>query len=182
MLSLDEAYASESFVPPPYRITMLTALAVLAGGGYLLANLLHPATMRMSNAWYIDEQDGDKSLNPADAISLPATSIAPLKNKVGAPTVVRAMFVTCTTEKDRRLVYLEKYTPQAQAAFAKVQSGAESPSPSFLSSTQAGHLIRLPDPGAPWVPINSAAGVTILNGIKCEHRVPTYCAPSQSDK
>ncbi len=146
------------------------AAAVLVGGLYLVAMIVFPPTLRLKNAWFMDEQTGELIVEPA-------TAIPPLLNKNHQPALVRAIFVTGAGDKDRKLAYLEKYTPEAQAAFADVRSGAQPPTPAFLLATQAGHLIRRPDAGAGWVRTNSAEGVAILNGIKCDGGLARYCAP-----
>jgi hypothetical protein len=152
------------------RVITVLATALLLGGVYLLAMILFPPSLRTKNAWFMDEQTGQLVVEPA-------TAIPPLLNKDHQPTLVRAIFVTCTTDQDRRLAYLEKYTPEAQAAFADVRSGAQPLTPAFLFTTQTGHMIRRPDAGSRWVRATSAEGVAILNGIKCGESIPRYCPP-----
>jgi hypothetical protein len=146
------------------------AAAVLVGGLYLVAMIVFPPTLRLKNAWFMDEQTGELIVEPA-------TAIPPLLNKNHQPALVRAIFVTGAGDKDRKLAYLEKYTPEAQAAFADVRSGAQPPTPAFLLTTQTGHLIRLPAAGSPWVRAGSAEGVAILDGISCGSGAAHYCPP-----
>lgn len=92
----------------------------------------------------------------------PRTDIPPLANEKGEQTIVRAVFMTQSDVASKQLVYLEKYTPEIKEQLeGMVRSGA-----SWVESGEiaAGHLVRAPATGSPWVPMDSVEGCRIVKG------------------
>jgi len=163
---------------PSLGLIVPTALAVLIGGLYLLVHLIRPPALRLHQAWFIDEKDGKTALNPADAFAAGADNIPPLLNKEEKPAIVRAIFVFHGNYHQRQLAYLEKYTPRGQDAFDQIRQHVTDLSPWFLFTTQNGHLIRLPAPGSPWVPVGSPEAIKVFTRVYEGAKPLTYCPPS----
>ncbi len=121
----------------------------------------------------------------------PATELPPLKNAAGKRTVVRAVFITCTSCGNRQLGYLLKYTAAARSAKKYLDNppGKGAPQneigqfasevPTLKLQVANGTLIRLPKTGAHWVYAQSPQGTAIIRKVtECPgHRYARTCVP-----
>jgi len=106
-------------------------------------------------AYYIDEETGEESIQPMDAVP-------PLLNKNGKPTLVRVVKFTCDNNKTVTTAYYEKYTDRAKQEI-------EQKGPSAQEANLRGLLVRAPEKGSPWVPQLSPQGNEITQRAHCDN-------------
>ena len=133
-------------------VTVVLALAAIGGAVYYAVTSSHTKTAVLSG--FYDEATGE-------GVERSIRDVPPLKGKGGEMTVVRAGY---RTEADgaRKLAYLEKYSDQAKAEVEKHLRGEAEGPPNIPPD---GHLVRRPEPGSPWAPINSRQGREIVTGV-----------------
>lgn len=131
---------------------------------------------------------GSPGLGPTDryfydtathkVLTLPFSEIPPLIGETGKPTVVRAVFLTCSSCGNKRLAYLEKYTKQAQAALENLQKKARNVKTrseatrlalTAMSLRGNGLLVRSPKKGSQWYPRTSPEGMLIIAHMRCRN-------------
>lgn len=120
-----------------------------------------------STAYFWDTSNGTLHTRPM-------TDYPPLIGATGKPTLVQAYFYTCGSCADKKLAYLQKYSPQAKAMLDKmIQSGKAgkpqgfSPMAEEAMMSQNSQLVRSPAKGSPWVPISSPQGQQIITPPAC---------------
>jgi len=138
--------------------------ATLAAVPLVLAALLFgyssvsPPEAKWPVADYIDEETGEQSLRRSD-------EVPPLQGKSGGFTVVRAVYLTPSTQDKRFIGYFEKCTEEAKARAATARSAETGIlSPNF-TGLKGGILVRRPEKGSPWVNAESPEGVRMLDQI-----------------
>jgi hypothetical protein len=123
--------------------------------GYLGGNRgREPATM---NAFFMDEETGMVEIRLA-------SEIPPLIGKSGKPTVVLARFFTSSSDDSRKLIYLERCTPEVKLAVESARSG---PTLSMEASEALHHgtQVRAPEPNSPWYSAESRDGQAVMNAV-----------------
>jgi hypothetical protein len=145
--------------------------AYLAGGLIVLAAIIVFATRSSTpglptRAFYIDEETGEESLQPA-------TSVPPLNNKNGKPTLVQVMKFSCEkpgkvrgSGANAKVGYYRKYTPEAKRSIEQPPTDIERTEEAERLRTE-GEFVRLPAPGSPWVRAISEEGERIVQSIQC---------------
>lgn len=118
-----------------------------------------------TKAYYVDDETGEESLQSINAIP-------PLLNKAGKPTLVREMCYRCTacSPTERRIGYLEKFTPEAQEKLNKMRRKARRTGADLNIDEIAatGFLVRSPAKGSPWVLAESEEGKKVTSNIGCD--------------
>ena len=127
--------------------------------------IVPPAT----SAYFIDEATGHVSVAPVDAVP-------PLLNQQGQPALLRVVFLTPDGGRTRIAAYYEKYTAASKKLLETLSP--EERTQRWLE-IEAGHLVRRPEPGAPWVPEPSDAGTAVKNAPYAAHPGQTLvpCTP-----
>ena len=119
-------------------------------------------TVVPTRAFFVDEVTREIEIQPIDAIS-------PLPGKTGQPTLVQGFYYTLGTDAEKQLGYMQKYTPTGRAALEKFRQAppnAMSPEQaSLISSINAEVLVRGPEEGSNWVPVESPAGLEITGRL-----------------
>ncbi len=132
----------------------------------LVANIIRqmgPRTYGTGEAYYYNTATGAISIHSA-------AKYPPLIDpKTGKPTLVLAMFYTCSSCKNKKLIYLQKYTRQAQAMIKNRGVTA------LQKLGVAGMLVRSPAKGSQWYPLNSPQGQRIATPPNCAKLKP--CSP-----
>ena len=101
-----------------------------------------------TKVFFYDESNGAVVVEPIDALP-------PLPNSEGKLTLVRAVYYTFGTDDEKQLAYLEKL---ADADRAAAESPPSDPNIIHIPPTM---LVRRPEPGSPWVPEQSDAGMKV---------------------
>jgi hypothetical protein len=119
------------------------------------------------NAFYVDEETSEELVRPV-------TEIPPLIGKSGKPTLVRATKISCDGGKTSRIAFLESFTPEAQAQLKTLPPE----STQRIDVIRRGAIIRLPEPGSPWVLDSSSEGQRIRENVSCPSgATPTLVLP-----
>ena len=108
------------------------------------------------NVFYYDESTGAVSVRPF-------TDIPPLMGSDGKPSLVRAVFISYGSDEEKKLAYLEKYEDAAKAMLDKSiqENPLRTASIDALIGAEGGHLVRLPEPGSPWVRTGTPEAVEV---------------------
>lgn len=110
--------------------------------------------------YYIDEETGEESLQPMDAIP-------PLLNKNGKPMLVRAIYMRCSVcGGEKKLMFLEKFTPEGKIAMEKLRADSKATDQDYLAVRMRGYLVKSPEKGSRWVLAESEPGWKITE-FKC---------------
>jgi len=109
-----------------------------------------PGRESLPDAYFVDEETGQET-------RVPGNSIPPLPGASGKLTRVRAVYYNSKDGKLHQLAYLEKFNPDTKALLDGMVNG-KSPEINAAFFPGGGHLVRSPEPGAPWVDSNSADG------------------------
>jgi hypothetical protein len=127
-------------------------LACIAGA--ILLAVFHSRPHDEATFDFIDEETGKPSAEPI-------TAVPPLMGASGKPTVVRAIYAGAQNSSGRKLLYLEKYRPDAKAYMEEYhRSGAKGPP--NVPHPETAVYVRLPAAGSPWVTRDSAEGQRIM--------------------
>jgi hypothetical protein len=107
----------------------------------------------------------------------------PLKNASGKRTIVLAYMYTCSSCGNRKRAWLQKYSKQARAAMIKmlnskpVPGKPPAPPPIETPIFGTGILVRSPEKGSKWYPIQSPQGQQIAQLPKCTSGTAKICMP-----
>jgi len=134
----------------------------VVGGALVVAVILYfvmgsSAKAPSSNdvkAFYLDEETGEESLHPV-------SQVPPLIGKSGKPTVVQAIKYSCDGGKTKKIAYLRKYTPEAKEALDRAYATQTNPG----INARANELVRLPEKGNEWYPVQSNEGATVTTNF-----------------
>lgn len=141
-------------------------LIIIIGLFFAIKSIIGPSGPPIPKyAYYIDEETGEESEQSIN-------EIPPLVNeKTGKPTLVRASYYSCGSCKkgERKLAYLEKFTPQAKDTLEKARKASAEGQPPMedMSVHMRGYLVRSPEPGAKWVLAESDPGRQVTSAIQC---------------
>lgn len=81
--------------------------------------------------------------------------IPPITTPDGA-SLVAAVFYTFDNGQTQRLAYLQKYSDEARIALTRIlDNPANASDPDLHQTLKEGTFIRLPEPGSPWVTLDS---------------------------
>lgn len=110
----------------------------------------------------------------------PKADVPPLIGATGKPTVVRAVFFTYTSCKNKKLLYLLKYTPTEQKILMRLQHhhGGDKSLFAIEMQTILGTLVRLPVKGSHWFLANSPTGQRIMTPPADSGRPAHFCNPA----
>jgi hypothetical protein len=145
---------------------IIAAVVIIVMIAYLIRQMGPPA-FKPGGAYYFNTAPGR---HYGDISIHSAAKYPPLIDpKTGKPTLVLAMFYTCGSCKNKKLVYLQKYTRQAKALIKEKGSRA------LLKMGIAGLVVRKPAKGSRWYPLNSPQGQRITTPPKCAKLKP--CVP-----
>jgi hypothetical protein len=129
------------------------AITLILTAGAILYAVLHTRARDEATFDFIDEETGQLSARPI-------TAVPPLLGQSGKPTVVRAIYAGAQNSAGRKLLYLEKYRPDAKT-YMEEYHRSSTKGPPNVPHPETAVLVRLPEPGSPWVPRNSEAGQEI---------------------
>ena len=107
----------------------------------------------------------------------------PLKNASGKRRIVLAYMYTCSSCGNRKRAWLQKYSKQARAAMIKmlnykpVPGKPPAPPPIETPIFGTGILVRSPEKGSKWYPIQSPQGQQIAQLPKCTSGTAKICMP-----
>ena len=140
-------------------ILIMIAAAVLYAAyalGYLGQKQAGPdlATMK---AFFMDEETGKIEIHPV-------SEIPPLTGESGKPTVVVARFFTDSTDDARKLIYLERFTPEGKLAKEATRDGRP-PTLEEMAALRGGTQVRSAEPNSPWVFVDTPEGHAILKSV-----------------
>ncbi len=132
-----------------------------------------------SRAYYWDTSNGTLHIRPM-------TDYPPLTGATGKPTLVQAYFYACGSCSDKKLAYLQEYSPQAKAMLDKMIKGGQAGKPGGFSPmaeeammSQNSVLVRSPAKGSPWVPLNSPQGQQVTTPPTCPgSQTLKICSPN----
>lgn len=127
-----------------------TVLGVLSVAGVIVFWAIRDPSAGVMDGDFIDEQTGETSVRPID--QLPS-----LVGSQGTPTVVRAYYSAASDGQPRRLLYLQKYSDATKAYLAQYLKEHRTGRPQF-PDPQTAILVRAPEPGSPWVPLETPQG------------------------
>jgi hypothetical protein len=102
---------------------------------------------------FIDETTGQTYV-------MPISALPPLPGRDGNLTVVRAYYSAPSGDQPRRILYLQKYSPETKAYLEQYLKEGRKGQPQF-PDPQTAILVRKPDPGSPWVPLETPEGRAI---------------------
>ena len=141
-------------------VVLLTMLAaVLLYSAYSVGYLGRTAgpDLATMKAFFMDEETGEIEIRLA-------SEIPPLTGKSGQPTVVLARFFTATTDDARKLIYLERYTPEGKQAKEATRNGRP-PTMEEMEALRRGTQVRFPERNSPWVFVDTPQGHAVLNAV-----------------
>jgi len=140
-------------LPLVVALFVLVALVLWINAGRSSSGTGNP-----NRAFFVDEETGEEIVRPG-------TELPPLLGKAGNPTVVGAMKFGFKDNKtgnisDEQIVYLFKFTPEAQEALKTMDQHDPMRQEAFFS----GQLVRSPQPDSDseWVHHNSDEGRAIV--------------------
>ena len=132
-------------------------LVIVSAAWFAVSHLRAQPTSVAGKVYFIDENTGDISVQPA-------TAIPPLRDARGNPTLVRAYFYSCGGGTEKQPAYYEKYSEQARNA---METAGPELSPEAHQLIYNGRRVRRPVPGSPWIPANSPEGRSITRPENC---------------
>lgn len=137
---------------------VIATAAILIYAGYAAGYLGRrggpdPATMK---AFFMDEETGEIEIHLV-------REIPPLPGKSGNPTVVLARYFTTSTDEAKKLIYLERYTPECKLAIES--SHGAPPNLEVMDALRRGTQVRSPEPGAPWYSVDTREGRAVVNAV-----------------
>ncbi len=149
----------------PYIAGSVLVLIIVVGLFFAIKSIVGPSGPPIPKyAYYIDEETNEESIQSIN-------EIPPLVNpKTGKATLVRASYYSCgNCKKDRKLAYLEKFTPKAKEALEKQRKATQEGQPPMedMSIQMQGYLVRSPEPNSKWFLAESDTGRQITSTIAC---------------
>lgn len=150
-------------------MSIIAAVVAIVAIAFIVRNFFHTPNYGPTTAYYYDTSDGSVQV-------LPRSKYPPLIGKTGKPTLVWAIYYSCSSCSDKQLAYLEKYTSQAKAAMKQFQQQANNPKskgmpPNFAMMQMAmaggGMLVRSPQKGSKWYPLESPQGMQVATPPAC---------------
>ena len=120
-----------------------------------------------ANAYYADEETGQEFVQSA-------TLVPPLPGANGSATLVRAIFFTADGGKTRSAGFYEKFTPEAKAL---VETLTREEQARRWKEIDAGHLVRSPAPGSPWVRFHSNEATPLVHPTSPDGKQLFVCEP-----
>jgi hypothetical protein len=133
----------------PVMASLLTAALV---GSLIYAAVRNPAPPTPRGD-FIDETTGESMVRSI-------ADVPPLPGKDGGLTVVRAYYSVPTGDGQRKLLYLQKYSPETKAYLEQYLKEHRTGQPQF-PDPQTAILVRKPEAGSPWVPLETPEGRAI---------------------
>jgi len=149
----------------PFIAGGVLVVIIIVGLAFAIKSIIGPSGPPIPKyAYYIDEETGEESTQSIN-------EIPPLVNqKTGKPTLVRASYYSCgNCKKDRKLAYLEKFTPQAKEVLEKARKATSEGMPPMedMSVHMRGYFVRSPQAGSNWVLAESEQGRQVTSAIAC---------------
>ncbi|MCL5946258.1 MAG: hypothetical protein M1472_05320 [Planctomycetes bacterium] len=160
-------------------VSIIAAVVAIVAIAFIVRNFIQTPNYGPTTAYYYDTSDGSVQV-------LPRSKYPPLIGKTGKPTLVWAEYYTCSSCSDKKLAYLEKYSPQAKKAMEQLQAEANNPKtkgmpPNFAMMQMAmaggGMLVRSPQKGSQWYPLESPEGMRIATPPACASGQLKACNP-----
>lgn len=142
---------------------IIAAVVIIVMVAYLIRQMGPVTYGGMGKAYFYNTATGAISIHSA-------AKYPPLIDpKTGKPTLVLAMFYTCSSCNNKKLIYLQKYTRQAIALIKEKGPRA------LMKIGIAGMVVRSPAKGSQWYPLNSPQGQRITTPPNCAKLKP--CTP-----
>jgi len=133
------------------RVITIALCAVLVVGGLIaiVAELgfFAPKIPPLDDASFVDEDSGQ-------VVKVPWSSIPPIISSAGK-SLVRGVFYSWDNCQTKKLVYLEKFTPEVREMLAQGKTPLDATN---APDPLAGLMVRLPEAGSPWLAAKSAEG------------------------
>lgn len=157
ILNIRNALNKNSIVTSIVLIVVIITLLIYGAYymGYLGSGGGH--TQASSKVFYFDEENGNIEIRSA-------TELPPLAGRSGNPTLVRAHFFTTSTDSAKKLMYVERYTPEGKAALEATGTG-QPLSNAGMEALRSGPQVRAPEPNSPWYFQNTPEGQAIINSF-----------------
>ncbi|HTV47234.1 MAG TPA: hypothetical protein VMG59_02200 [Phycisphaerae bacterium] len=147
-------------------IALVAAIVALA---FIIRQIFPPHGGPVPQCYFYDTSNGTVSVRPQ-------TDYPPLIGSTGQPTVVYAIYLTCSTCENKYLAYLQKYTPASQQMLNHTLSGKASTS--YQGTFSVGFLVCRPDDTSNWYPAGSPEGLQIIQSKPCpNNQPPGPCLP-----
>ena len=140
------------------------AIIIIFAAGIYAWRSTHKGAGNLGNislGFFVDEVTSEESVHRL-------SEIPPLPGKDGNPTVVRAMKYSCDAGANPKTIYLLKYTPEALTDLQTLPVDDPRRPTVFFS----GQLVRSPEAGAKWVPLQSPEGEEVIALPECPNGKP----------
>lgn len=142
-------------------VSIATVVVIVSLIFFLLYNMrvIGNSVRVPTKSFYVEEED-------MSVTERPIADIPPLMGKSGKLTLVRGVFYTYTTDKDKKLAYMEKYTEKAKAAMEKMQKSKEMNGEEVMIAEEGLWVRSKDDPK--WYKSQTEQGQKILSAVGAE--------------
>lgn len=150
-------------------VALVLIVVIVVALAYLIkSNFMRNTPVFSTKGYFIDEETGEVKV-------LEKSQHAPLLGASGKPTVVRVYYFTCTSCKERKPIYYEKFTDEAKAIIDRPDRNQWTPQDETI--VRMGTMIRSPEPNSPWYNVMTKEANDIKARIECTTGNPQECDP-----